>query len=303
MTETTPLEILNRHFSVKLKQAIIQLVENPVLSREVRGRLRSARIVVVLTIFMAILMIGFYLAYIAVVRGNRHNPINLSNSGRYVFMTLAIMECVMIMLIAPVFSCGTFTGEREQGTMDLLRTTLLKPGRIIAGKLASSLVLVFLLLFASIPIFSSCLLYGGLGPFQVILTVGVLILTALFYGFLGLFFSAVMKKTTTAAALSLVTAIAINLLPLGVALFILIVSDGHADEPIIFASTSSPVTSVLDILEPDIRRDFRREIHVPPQVMCVILHGGLALIMWAKMWSKLKVELGYAEERKVVRVG
>jgi hypothetical protein len=25
--------------------------------------------------------------------------------------------------------------------------------------------------------------------------------------------------------------------------------------------------------------------------------------MWAKMWSKLKVELGYAEERKVVRVG
>ena len=84
---------------------------------------------------MAILVIGFYLAYIAVVRGNRYNPINLSNSGRYVFITLAIMECIMIMLIAPVFSCGTFTGEREQGTMDLLRTTLLKPGRIIAGPL------------------------------------------------------------------------------------------------------------------------------------------------------------------------
>ncbi|MDA0838650.1 MAG: ABC transporter permease subunit [Planctomycetota bacterium] len=281
---------------MKFKRAIIQLVENPVLSREVRGRLRSGRMVVVLSIFMAILVVGFYLAYIAVVRSNRHNPINLSNSGRYVFMTLAIMECIMIMLIAPVFSCGTFTGEREQGTMDLLRTTLLKPGRIIAGKLASSLVLVFLLLFGSIPIFSCCLLYGGLGPFQVILTVGLLILTALFYGFLGLFFSAITKKTTTAATLSLVSSLAINLLPLGVALFLLIATNGHADEPIMFASTSSPVTSVLDILEPDIRREFRREIHVPPQVICVILHGGLALMMWAKMWSKLKVELGYAEE-------
>ncbi|MCX7805346.1 MAG: ABC transporter permease subunit, partial [Planctomycetota bacterium] len=41
-------------------------------------------------------------------------------------------------LVAPAFSCNTFTQERERGTLDMLLTTLVPPRRIVLGKFLSS---------------------------------------------------------------------------------------------------------------------------------------------------------------------
>jgi ABC-type transport system involved in multi-copper enzyme maturation permease subunit len=43
------------------------------------------------------------------------------------------------MLVGPVFSAGSVTGERERQTLELLLTTLITPGQILLGKLISGL--------------------------------------------------------------------------------------------------------------------------------------------------------------------
>ena len=62
------------------------------------------------------------------------------------------IELLLIIFIAPSFTSGAITGERERQTYDLLRTTLLATPSFITGKLESSLGYILLLLLAAIPL-------------------------------------------------------------------------------------------------------------------------------------------------------
>ena len=78
-------------------------------------------------------------------------------------------------------------GERERKTLDLLLTTHLSPWKIILGKLGSSLCLIFLISFSTLPVIGLVLIYGGItlvNLFQLILN---LVITGIFIGSIGIF--------------------------------------------------------------------------------------------------------------------
>jgi ABC-2 type transport system permease protein len=175
----------------------VLLTRNPVAVKELRGRMRGPRAFIVLTLYL-LLMSGFvtllYLVYTAsvnsAVSGNSGQLV-----GKFVFGAVVGIELLLVCFIAPAFTAGAISGERERQTYDLLRTTLLPAQALVLGKLASALSYILLLLLAAFPLQSLAFLLGGVGPEEVVIATLLLIATAFLFGTSGIFFSSLMRRT------------------------------------------------------------------------------------------------------------
>lgn len=274
-----------------MMERIARLARNPILRRETRSRLRGHRTAIVLTAFMLVMSVAFYVAYKLVLMEYRYQMGRSSEAGRYVFVTLAVIECGLIMLLAPAFSCATITSERERKTFDLLRSTLLRPKDILLGKLNASVYFLLMLIISSLPVFSTCLLLGGLSPLNILVCVLILLGTTFFYALLGLFFSVMFRRTATAAALAYVSALALNLLPLGIAVFFKVLFRNNKDLFLVIAACTSPITNMLETLIPDLHRQIAQEIHVYSHAITWPLYLVLAVLMWRAMRRRLGREM------------
>jgi len=183
---------------------------NPVMVRELRGRMRGARAFVVLTVYLG-LMSGFtvllYLFYTATqITGSAAS----GAVGRVLFVGLVGIELLLIIFIAPAFTAGAIAGERERQTYDLLRTTLLASPSFVIGKLESALGYILLLLFSAIPLQSIAFLFGGVNTAEIVLAFVILTATAITLGTVGIYFSAITPRALTASLRAYAAALAIT---------------------------------------------------------------------------------------------
>lgn len=199
-----------------------RLAANPVILKELRGRMRGNRGFVVLTVYlglMSLFTILLYLAYTASTT-NVYGP-SSQIAGKVVFAGLVGIELFLVCFIAPAFTSAAISGERERQTYELLRTTLLPARSLVMGKLTSALSFIVLLLFAAVPLQSLAFLLGGVAPEEVMISLVVLLVTALASGSAGIFFSAVMRRTLGASVLTYASAlVAVLGLPLLMITFI-----------------------------------------------------------------------------------
>lgn len=180
-----------------------KLSENPITVKELRSRMRGRRAFVILTIYL-LSMSGFisliYLAY-ASSTGGPYGP-DARAAGKVVFAAVLAAQGFLVIFIAPAFTAGTITGEKERQTYDLLRTTLLPSNWFVLGKLLSALSYVFLLLFASIPLLSIAFLLGGVSGLELVMSQVILMVAAVTFALYGLFCSSLMKSTLAASVLT-----------------------------------------------------------------------------------------------------
>lgn len=180
-----------------------RLFRNPVVMKELRGRMRGARAFIVLTVYLG-LMSGFatlvYVLFLQALSSGQTAQGGLI--GRTLFYSIAGIELFLVTFIAPAFAAGSISGERERQTYDLLRTTLLPARSLVLGKLVSTLSYVFLLLLAAIPLQSIAFLFGGVTETEIILSFVILAMTALLLGAVGVFFSAITTRTLHASVMS-----------------------------------------------------------------------------------------------------
>lgn len=184
---------------------------NPVMVKELRGRMRGVRSFVVLSVYLA-LMSGFtviiYLIYVPIAQSGGSSSAGIL--GRLLFSFLVGIELLLIVFIAPAFTAGAITGERERQTYDLLRTTLLASPSFVIGKLESALSYILLLLFSAIPLQSIAFLFGGVTVLEVVLSFAILAVTAITLGTVGIYFSAIMPRTITASTRSYTVALVVS---------------------------------------------------------------------------------------------
>jgi hypothetical protein len=173
---------------------------NPVMLKELRGRMRGVRAFVVLSVYLG-LMSGFLaLLYLIYEPFNRSTGTSAAGEiGRILFMGVVGVELMLIIFIAPAFTAGAITGERERLTYDLLRTTLLPSPSFVMGKLESALSYVLLLLLSAIPLQSIAFLFGGVTEAELILALIILAVTAVALGTVGIYFSANAMRTLSAS--------------------------------------------------------------------------------------------------------
>jgi ABC-type transport system involved in multi-copper enzyme maturation permease subunit len=126
------------------------------------------------------------------------------------FFAITTLLTIVTLILAPASTAGAISLEREKQTLDLLVTTPISSLAIVLGKLLSALTWIFLLLLASIPIVSLVFTFGGVAPEDVVRAYVVLFVTALCFGAMGLFVSALVKRTQAATIINLVLVIALT---------------------------------------------------------------------------------------------
>lgn len=196
-----------------LRRLIWMVRDNPVVLKELRGRMRGARAFTVLSVYLILLGAFTSLIYVAVAESSMSvsGQINIGEIGRTLFGGIVGIEMLLVSFIAPAFTAGAISGEREHQTYDLLRTTLLPPKLFVLGKLLSSTLYVLLLLLAAIPLQSIAFFFGGVAETEVFLAFVILLGTSLLFSTIGIYFSARSRRTLSASVLTYIATMFITL--------------------------------------------------------------------------------------------
>ena len=207
---------------------------NPLLTKELRGRMRGARAFVVLTVYLVLLSCFtavIYYAYTAGVSGSI-SGVDTAELGKAVFASVVLIEVFMVAFITPAFTAGAISGERERKTYELLRATLLSARQLVWGKLASAVTYVFLLILAAVPLESLAFVMGGVVVEELALALVILLVTAFAFAVVGLFFSSLARTTLASTVLTYATVL---LTTVGLPLLLFIVALVVA-EPLAYGS-------------------------------------------------------------------
>lgn len=218
------------------------LSQNPVALKELRSRMRGRRAFVVLTAYllaMSAIITLVYLAYASASSGPSSS--SARDAGKAVFAAVIAVEVFLVVFIAPAFTAGAISGEKERQTFDLLRTTLISARQTVLGKLISALSYVLLLIFASIPLQSIAFLLGGLSLSELLISQLLMVVTAVAYALWGLFCSSAMRTTLAASVATFAGAFFVLV---GLPLIVLLVS------AVIFPllAATAAFSSAVDIL-------------------------------------------------------
>jgi ABC-type transport system involved in multi-copper enzyme maturation permease subunit len=171
--------------------------------KELRGRMRGRRAFVILTVYL-LLLAGFAWMMELILEEEKSRGFAGSAAfasaeiGAGVFTALILLETLLVVALAPAFTAGAISLEREKQTLDLLATTPISSLSIVVAKLFSALTYLFILIFASIPLTAMVFVFGGVAPDDVVKAYVVLVTTAIGLGSVGLFFSALLKRTQAA---------------------------------------------------------------------------------------------------------
>jgi len=179
------------------------LLDNPIVRKELRGRMRGRRAFVVLTIYLLLLSCftsTLYYAYASAAQQPYGPDSHLI--GKIVFGGVLGVQVLLVIFITPAFTAGAISGERERKTYDLLRATLLPARALVTGKLISALAYVVLLILSAVPLESMAFLLGGVALEEIVISQILLLVTAVAYGAVGICISSRMKTALSATVLS-----------------------------------------------------------------------------------------------------
>lgn len=175
---------------------------NPVYQNELKMSVRTMK--------MALLMMGFNGILAALSLVSLYGAVNRSRffgsvqfaSVIQTYSTVAFIEFAMFMLLIPAITAGSISGEKERKTLDLLLTSRMTPVSIVLGKLQVSLNMVRILAVSSIPVLSLVFVFGGIRIRDLLFMLVALLISGFFAGSMGILFSTVCRKTTTATVCS-----------------------------------------------------------------------------------------------------
>lgn len=209
----TVMPTTSRKISKKIRGPLVWFRDNPIIYKEMRSRMRGMRGLVSLTVYIALVSsVILFLYYSLTSLGNVLQIDALRALGRTIFFTVYGLELLIVSMTTPGLTAGAISLEKEQQTYDLLRTTLLTAQDLVLGKLIAALSYILLFILATVPLQAIALILGGLTLSEILLSQLILILTAVAFGSLGLFFSTVFSKTRFATGVTQFVTITITVL-------------------------------------------------------------------------------------------
>lgn len=173
-------------------------MSNPVYQNEWKMSVRTMKMAVLIMGFNGILaLLSLVSLYGAVNRSRFFGSVQFA-SVIQTYSTVAFIEFAMFMLLIPAITAGSISGEKERKTLDLLLTSRMTPVSIVLGKLQVSLNLVRILAVSSLPVLSLVFVFGGIRIRDLLFMLAALLISGFFAGSLGILFSTISRKTTTA---------------------------------------------------------------------------------------------------------
>jgi len=230
----------------KRQNLISRMRQNPVLVKELRGRMRGSRAFILITIYLILLSVLVGAIYVGFISLN-NSPMSVMSMnktvGQTIFWVVAGLELCMICFVAPALTAGAISGERERQTYDILRTTLLSERALIFGKLSASLVFLLLLLTIAFPFQALAYFFGGITIEELLISFAMLLVTALAYCCIGVFISSLSRRVTSSTVISYIaTSLLIFALPIFV--YVAIAFIGNAGLPSIYGTPQEELVEI-----------------------------------------------------------
>ncbi|MBR3771261.1 MAG: ABC transporter permease, partial [Clostridium sp.] len=184
---------------------------NPVFMKDLRSNVRSpkfATIIFVYTLCLGLLSVMFL--YAGMQKPDGQQVFNYENCNQFTALIGGI-ELAVILFVVPMLTSGTIASEKERQTLDYLLISKLRPFHIICGKIAYALTAAFVFIISSFPA-NSIIISTGAVPVKVhFQMLSLFVVTAIFSASIGMFFSALKKKTIPAIALTYMFLVALTL--------------------------------------------------------------------------------------------
>jgi len=178
---------------------------NPILIRELRGRMRNPRAFWLLVGFLTAVAGTALLVYAASYLSSDGQSSGNNTIGNTVFFTLIVTAMAVLTIMAPVMAAGSIAGERERQTFDLLLTSQLSAGTIIFGKILATLAYCGLLLSAMTPLIAMTFLMGGVDLGELFIMYAIISASVLLFTCCGIYWSTRANTPLTAIGFALAT--------------------------------------------------------------------------------------------------
>jgi ABC-type transport system involved in multi-copper enzyme maturation permease subunit len=186
-----------------------------VTTKELRGRMRGWRAFMSLTLYVALLAAFTVLIYFAARRGgigsSGGSPFASAGVGQTIFEVLMVVQTILVVFLAPAFTSGAISLEREKQTLELLAATPVPTLAIVLGKLVSALAFVLVQILASVPLVAVVFVFGGVAPDDILRGYVVLLAAGFGFGCVGLALSSITRRTQAATVLTWLVVLALTL--------------------------------------------------------------------------------------------
>ncbi|MFZ3216751.1 MAG: ABC transporter permease subunit [Candidatus Acidiferrales bacterium] len=186
---------------------------NPMIRKELRQRMRERRGWILPSLYLLTLSGVISFAYFQ-QSGRTYQTVQGWQIGVTLFLTLVYTQLGLLLLLAPIFSAGALTIEKEQRTLGGLLTSLLGPFEIWWGKFAASLLFILLLLVIGIPVLSAAFAFGGVGPWEVGIVAFTTVVILGTVSAISLYWSSAFRRSVHATAVSYVTVVIMTVVTL-----------------------------------------------------------------------------------------
>jgi ABC-type transport system involved in multi-copper enzyme maturation permease subunit len=194
-------EATNQHWRRTMWFPSVSLVR-----RELLSLLRLYRSFIPLLLFVAVTS--------AVVLLNwPENVVDLGHAARLsegVAIIVVALQCAACLLFVPGLSALAFVSEKEQGTLDFLRMSLISTVGILFGKWMNAVGWFVLVLLAGLPIVSTTFFLIGLDWQQIVMSYVIILAVAVPTGMAGMLCSLRFRHTVAAVIGGYVLAFIIN---------------------------------------------------------------------------------------------
>jgi ABC-type transport system involved in multi-copper enzyme maturation permease subunit len=199
---------------------------------------------------------------------------DLAKVSSNLFRTASYWQLGLVAFLAPVFTAGAITQEKDSQTYDILLATPLTNAQIVLGSLLSRLFFVIALLLSGIPVFAITQIFGGVAISSIVYSFGIAAATAFITGAIAMAI-AVFKVGTRRTIFSFYLFITIYVAGLwmldGLSYFRPVLNNGDL-------STTSWFTGIHPFLA--LRVIFNQQEHVPPDLLALPAH----LQRWPLGW-------------------
>lgn len=160
---------------------------------------------------------------------------DVAKFGGFVFQILALVQLSLVLFFALLFAANSVAQEKDRETLLMLLMTDLHDRELVLGKLCSSLLLVFVLIASSIPVFCWVHRLGGVSISQIIWLQLLCCVTAIVAGSWGALVAYWREKTFQTLSISL----------LGVLLLI-----GVVEAVVAMTGANSSVGAIVGLFNP-----------------------------------------------------
>src|SRR5213082_245361 len=143
---------------------------NPILLRVVEAGGKRRRDLFVRCGYLALLILVVIFALVGAGSMSTGSLGELAKVSAKMFQQMSYLQLGLVALLAPVFTAGAITQEKDSQTYDILLATPLTNGQIVLGSLLSRLFFVIALLISGIPIFSITQIFGGVAIRSIVMS-------------------------------------------------------------------------------------------------------------------------------------